>query len=102
MNKLTRNDLEGSIRHWSRMARGKRNFYEGHLSDSCALCRRFLEQDCVGCPIFKDTGARNCENKYWSACNSAWRNNNRDYDSPAFKDAAKEFLVYLKSLRPKI
>ena len=46
MTRKTHDALKASIRHWKRLASGKRRKGEWMLSDDCALCGLFIEDHC--------------------------------------------------------
>lgn len=93
--------LEDSIKHWERLASGKRRFGEFAGSDSCALCKKFLYPTtfCNGCPVAKKTGKPNCLGTPYGECA---KNIDLGYDSPQFKTAAKKMLKFLRSLRKDV
>ena len=106
MKATTLKALKASIAHWRRMATGKRNAGETHLSSCCALCDEFYSQPyCNGCPVAY-AGFRYCnankqgEHSQWLKCDAAYDGFGKDYESPQFKAAATKQLAFLKSLLP--
>ena len=95
--------LEDSIKHWERLASGKRRPGERHMCSSCALCKKFLSPlDCGNCPVKKRTGEDGCKGSPWDECDRAHAATLGDYNSPQFKTAAKKMLKFLRSLRKDV
>ena len=95
--------LEDSIKHWERLASGRRKLGEDIRASHCALCNKFAVNSlnvCEGCPVYRRTNLAGCEDTpYWDCHNAAeWRG----LDSAEFKSAAKEMLKFLRSLRKDV
>lgn len=122
----TKKALIKSIGHWRRLARGRtpgfwstilwliarafgcsaeRGPLEGISSADCALCKRFnlpnmdAEKRCVGCPVFKRSGHKNCQGTPYDGIGSIVRE--LGFDSKLFKKAAQREVEFLESLLPK-
>lgn len=98
MTKETLKALKESIAHWKRLAGGKQREGEHIGLTCCALCIRFWDHDCIGCPVRDKTGRAKCSRTPYSAVEKM-----RDrfgLDSEEFKAAAAKELEFLKSLLP--
>ena len=93
--------LRASIAHWRRLATGKRRENESIGWRNCALCKRFLDLDCVGCPVREATGQPLCQRTPYVAADYALGASDAGFDSAAFKAAALKELKFLESLLPK-
>lgn len=87
--------LELSIQHWERLSSGNRQPGEGVGSNDCALCLNYFKQGCNGCPVSQKTGATLCRKTPYAET----QRHKYNLNSPEFKEAAKEELEFLKSLR---
>jgi hypothetical protein len=56
--------LEASIAHWARIVTGHE---ECRHAANCALCQKYLDNDCVGCPVMERTGKHGCEGTPYEA-----------------------------------
>ena len=55
--------LRKSIRHWAENIEHSKRGEQIHVSYSdCACCRAFIFSHCLGCPISKIAGERDCKN----------------------------------------
>lgn len=92
--------LRVSIEHWERMATGSPHPGEYPSARDCALCARWLFDDCGfradRCPVYQATGRRACERSpYLAAFHAA-----EDFGlrSAQFIRAAKTELTFLRDL----
>ena len=104
MTRKAHDALKASIRHWKRMAAGKRRNKESPTADHCALCKEFQDNFgdpdfCTGCPVSEKTKLTGCLGTPFSEAWRAWRNCGGD--SPEFKAAARKEIEFLESLLPK-
>ena len=101
MKKVTLLALESSIKHWERMAEGRRRPGETPNAASCALCRRFLlntKNSCETdkgevCPVRISTGKAFCRETPYYKANDAW-------GRPSFEIHARKMIEFLETLRP--
>ena len=93
--------LQKSIRHWHRLATGKRLSNETMSASDCALCRLFAVQSpqCRGCPVYETTGAPLCRRSPYRDAVYAFQNSG-SYASSDFLSAAREELNFLLGLLP--
>jgi hypothetical protein len=107
MNHTTLTALKQSIAHWERLVSGNRlsNEYIGIYD--CALCLKFFDDGCVGCPVYEKTGEPFCDgSSFMQAHNIIYilrlkgLFKQEALDSPEFKAAAQEELDFLRSLLP--
>ena len=106
MNATTLKAREASIRHWERMRDGRRRIVgkrgeqelEAPFAPHCALCRRFREGGCAGCPVADSTGVSHCEGTPYDEAYGAWHRNGPD--SPEFRAAAAREVKFLRGLLP--
>ena len=100
MTPETSQALEDSIAHWERLVAGAKQEDETIYSSSCALCKLFLKNRCIGCPVMVKTGLPVCRNTPWNDCDEVL--DQYGYNSPEFRAAAAEQLEFLKSLREEV
>jgi hypothetical protein len=94
--------LEASIAHWeaNAVAETPEKVKIGILS--CALCRLFLDEGCIGCPVRAKTGVTRCNKTPYVAAHAAlrcwtvWRGDKTRDD---FHAAARAEVEFLKGLR---
>jgi hypothetical protein len=98
MDPTTLQALQHSIAHWERLVSGKSLPEEKVNRLSCALCTKFWDSSCKGCPVAEKTNQITCEgtpyNEAW------WTQDQYGINSQQFKEAAKQELDFLKSLLP--
>jgi hypothetical protein len=93
--------LKESIKHWERLATGKRKENESIFYPDCALCSLFYHNEpaCVGCPVMEATGKEYCQDSPWLEVRRAYEN--YGHDPLRFYKTATRELEFLKSLLPK-
>lgn len=69
MNAKTLKALRGSIAKWQRIVAGD-GVDEG--AENCALCALFIDAECVGCPVSKNTGMDGCIGSPYVEFENAW------------------------------
>ena len=89
--------IDDSIEHWKRLASGKTKPGEGILAKDCALCQKFIANECAGCPVSNYTGQSDC-------CGSPHRDCYCDYSqygktSKQFRSSAVVMLEFLTEVR---
>jgi len=99
MNGKTLKALKQSIAHWQRLASNQPHPYESVGVRSCALCRRFIDQACKGCPVRKKTGWRYCQETPYRYASHVFHLHG--LGSASFTQAAKKEVKFLQSLLPK-
>lgn len=104
MSKMTLRRLRWSIAHWDRLRTGKLRRGEAPYASNCALCRAYIDKDCVGCPVSARTGITGCGGTPYHKAESiwskhAWFGNNGAW-SKAFSRAAEKEYQFLVSLLP--
>lgn len=100
--------LHESIKHWERLASGKRKPKEYIGKDDCALCTLFnidgasLQVRCNGCPVKEKTGQIFCRGTPFIEAESIAELSDDDniLDHEDFKNAAAKELEFLQSLLP--
>lgn len=87
--------LELSIKHWEENA-AVQNLSDAKVSSrQCALCEKFFDYACDGCPVYKRTGHKVCSaTPYVETVGFKF---NGDLEN--FKIAAQKEVEFLKSLR---
>lgn len=90
--------LELSIKHWEENA-AVQNFSDAAISSrNCALCAKFFDYACVGCPVYERTGYKVCKSTpYVEACDLKFNGT-----LERFKIAAQKEVEFLKSLREDV
>lgn len=87
--------LEASIRKWEFIVAWLKEHPGQYLSDgsatTCALCRLYLDDNCLNCPVFKKTGFKWCRGTPYHDYESG--------DDLDYKTAAEQEVEFLKSLR---
>ena len=106
MKKKVRKALEGSIRKWKRIVKGKARD-KGYTN--CPLCQLFdfqhkVEGACIKCPVGQKVNNTSCMSTPFADWD-AYRipKKGKGYDFTEFPEAlkqAKRELKFLKSLRP--
>lgn len=86
-----RKRLRDSIAHWERIATDTRLPKETIFAKDCALCRRFVDLRCVGCPV-ESCGS----GSPWYSVADATDLHGKD--SPEFFAAAQAMLDFLRRL----
>lgn len=95
--------LQGSIAKWEGVVSGRVKDMGG---ENCPLCQMFMvnkayDEECVGCPVMKDTGYPKCRNTPytddWCRCSgdATWAITDEEIL------AARKEVDYLRSLLPK-
>ena len=98
--------LEKSISKWEAIVEGTKKD-KGY--ENCALCKMFCNDtqdildDCIGCPIYEDTGVINCNFKQYKDWRHTCLNTKKNGygkvgDSYEAKLAAQDMLEYLLDL----
>ena len=96
-----RKRLRASIAHWKRLATGKQRTGEEDNADHCALCARWLDDDCAtsradACPVYQATGRSFCwRSPFDVASRAAFC---YGFNSPEFRAAAEVELAFLRDL----
>jgi len=89
--------IDDSIEHWKRLASGTANGGEEIFTEDCALCQKFIANECAGCPVSNYTGQSDC-------CGSPHRDCYCDYSqygktSKQFRSSAVVMLEFLTEVR---
>ncbi len=103
MDKMTRDALEASIKHWQQNVDAETPDVASCLSEDCALCQAFPYEFCDGCPVSEKTGMAECgQTPYLNALLAwiDWKLINSADNLHAFRAAAQAELDFLTSLRP--
>mgnify|MGYP003641138715 CR=1 FL=1 len=103
-----------SIKHWEENVAASSPITVNTRADACALCVKYRAESsvewCGGCPVFADTGQKNCRATPYTGAMIAKDNwdravRNRKWDTEqltetreAWRIAAQKELDYLKSL----
>ncbi len=95
MDKDTLLALKESISHWENM-RDHGFEQQQPFSKQCSLCNKFLNKDCVGCPVYR-AGFKSCRRTPYE---TAWENYHVTENLIEFKKSAAEEVEFLKSLLP--
>jgi len=105
MDKETLEALKKSIEKWEKIVMEKGKDL-GFLN--CALCKLFVEDECVDCPVYIKTGRRSCRGTPYENWAHHQANNHFDEFSEAYtvecpkcKELAQKELEFLKSLLPE-
>ena len=92
--------LELSIKHWEENA-AVQNLSDAKVSSrQCALCEKFLDYACVGCPVYGRTGFTVCSTTPYVEAARFYFNGDGDLEN--FKIAAQKEVEFLKSLREDV
>jgi hypothetical protein len=94
----TRLALETSILHWTRYAEGHGKLEGFPNSRNCALCKLFLDKDCVNCPVFLTTNYRLCQGSPYEDTVLALLDSVETYTDRKFLIAAQAELDFLQSI----
>ena len=101
MDPATLEALKGSIEKWEEIVAGTG---EDQSTANCPLCKMFFENECIGCPVYKTTGAPHCDDTPYQT--KWWPLVAYDEDYPKVNsnqrrlNAAQAELDFLKSLLP--
>lgn len=100
--KFTLEALDKSIEKWERIADGGSDSIG---SNNCALCKKFCHGKihiCQGCPVMEFSGESSCRRTPWvDVYELEFRNPQGSHRrGPAFLDAARRELTFLRSIRP--
>lgn len=98
MDKRTAEALEKSIKHWRSHSRAKSLRGLDVYNTGCALCSLFINEECRGCPVAKQTGYPYCVGSPYNSARSAYE----DKNLLAFVEKAKTELDFLISLREPV
>jgi len=105
MDKETLGALEKSIEKWEKIVR-EEGVDEG--DDNCALCKLFLKDECIDCPVYaktKRTGCRGTPYEDWidHQGNHFYHATEHYYvvRCSECKELAQEELEFLRSLLPE-
>jgi hypothetical protein len=94
MDNATQAALEESIAKWEGIVAGTET---DHGPRNCGLCRLYLDANCFGCPVAKQTGTGGCRSTpYRCYCDLRADQGERHPDTIA---AAREEVAFLKGLR---
>ena len=103
MDNKTRSALERSIEHWKQNAAAEVLDDVSVRGEDCALCGRFYDSFCKGCPVAAKTGKHTClGTPYHNAASAAhvWDEDPENEDlRGAFRAAALKEVAFLESLR---
>lgn len=100
-NSQTMKALDASIKHWKRLSTNSQEPNEAPNWKSCALCCRFLAQDCLGCPIFDKTGKDSCRGTPYRYAFATWCFSNNGPRNDFFRHAL-DMLNFLLDLRKEL
>jgi hypothetical protein len=89
--------LKGSIRKWEKIVLGTGRD-EGALN--CPLCRLFIEDDCIGCPVFERTSKPACGDSPYGDWEYLTPRTDVAQD-PLQREAAFQMLQFLRELLPE-
>ena len=89
--------LQASIAHWEQVVRDPKNTKVGE--DSCALCARYSNLNCSGCPVHAKTGRLGCGGTPFGNFVCALRTGVTTSNLRTF---AQDELDFLKSLLPAL
>lgn len=96
-----RNAIRGSIEKWEKIAGG-----EGvdHGPNNCPLCKLFIDNNCVGCPIFTLTGGIYCDEtpyrEWYTYVEQEMDPPYRVFDKHS-KEFARQEVAFLKQFLPE-
>lgn len=90
--------LETSIAHWQRYAEGHGAFEGRPEASNCALCQKFFDNDCKGCPVASTTGHLFCLDTPFEDADKALTNSHYNYTDIEFLIAAQAELDFLQSI----
>ncbi|WP_372570391.1 hypothetical protein [Ruegeria jejuensis] len=96
MDKRTLEALKASIEKWEKNATVERNTEALVGAISCPLCKLFMDSCCRGCPVMERTGKPACDDTPYDDAVEAL-----DVFLPAFHEAARAEVEFLKSLLPE-
>ena len=94
--------LNGSIRKWEKIVAGT-GVDKGWAN--CPLCKLFIEDNCIECPVMEKSGQPFCKNtpheKWVELFDYYERRKDGRADTTARKTAARKEFAFLKRLLPK-
>jgi hypothetical protein len=100
---MSKEALEASIQHWRENLAAERPEDASDAKDDCALCGKYWESNCDGCPVSMKTGESICiGSPYIEAANCLydWRKNPESVAArAAWRAAANTELEFLEALR---
>lgn len=107
MNPETKEALQKSIEHWKRM-RDNPSKDEAPGPETCALCQKFIDLDCVGCPVseyIEESGCNNtpygkAERAFWYYLDDDSATAPKERRLQRWKEAAQKEIDFLESLLP--
>lgn len=100
MDDATRKALQLSIYKWERIADGS-GIDQG--TKNCALCKKFYDNHCRGCPVRENTGKKFCDDTpycKWARLKIEADDFKWNATTKAQFKAAEEMAAYLRSLIP--
>jgi len=104
MDAKTREALEKSIKHWEENRAAERPELASISDRDCALCSRYYNRGCKGCPVRQATGQKLCfGSPYKAAADNFidWRYDPKNKRlRTVFRQWATREINFLKSLRP--
>lgn len=83
--------LNGSIRKWARIVNGS---LKDEGSENCPCCKKWIKEDCRGCPIKAFTGQGGCLGTPYEFIDNEFIIE----DSEKFIDSAQQELNFLKAV----
>lgn len=96
--------LRLSIKHWEENVAAVYPAAASIGSDGCALCQKFRDNDCVGCPVAEHTNKEACKGTpYYPAISALhlWLGEPKDASHrEQWRIAAQAELDFLRSLLP--
>ena len=94
--------LEASILHWQENVKAERSLDVLANDTDCALCAKFYDLECEGCPVYLRTGLRYCLGSPYGAAYAAlreWRQFDAGAARDEFRRCAQAEVDFLISLR---
>lgn len=105
---MSKEALEESIKHWERLVNckdwGEINA-EGISWEDCALCAKYLDNDCINCPIQIYTGKDFCYGTPYRIVEYLYYSKEHDLAngvtvrSSSFTEIAKDELIFLQTVK---
>lgn len=93
--------LKLSIQHWERLSDPDLFRGEDLGARACALCRKYIEDHCVGCPVSDFTGQPGCQHTPYEDVVDAlavWEEDPCEETLNFYLAAAKSELDFLRNL----